>query len=488
MHTASTTTVTTQTAAATPENSSDAHAFLRPPDNSGRNSRSSRTSRASRNSRSKTSLAMLLTSDEDASDDEHIALTPTNFSRSNTDASNTSSNDNSFLSRSSSTFTDPPFLQKTTKQIIKELCVEVMPALLVSVAGSICAGYILGSIQNNRAFDRIPAFFIMVPVLLNLKSNTELNMSTRMSTLANLGFFDSPKESLKAIRSNMLLLLLQSTAVGASVGLISTLLSLLPSSGSNTTPFFRQASLLMASAIGCAVIGSFLVGLLISFTIYVSRMYGVDPDNIGTPIASSFGDMSTLLILGFLTTFLIATQPPFPLLISLAFVALALLILHNVRNDEHTTQHLSKGWLPLVYAAATSSIAGLVVEKFADSYPAMPALVPVLNGIGGNIGTVFASRLSTSLHKRQAASSEHNLVLFILLIINIPIQIGFLALHRIFDPSLVVNVWFVFVYISATVIHGLAILSLAKFACKLLWSRGYDPDDCVNPFITGSGD
>ncbi|KAJ1718757.1 hypothetical protein LPJ53_006328, partial [Coemansia erecta] len=304
MHTSTSTeaTTTASTTTNTTAASSDPQGYLRPPDinNSGRNSRSSWNSRTSR-THSKTSLAIFLTSDEEGpSDDEHIALTPTGISRTNTDdshgnsisrSSRSNGNDNDGLvSRSSSTFTDPLFRQKTSKQIIKELCIEVMPALLVSVAGSICAGYILGTIQNNRAFDRIPAFFIMVPVLLNLKSNTELNMSTRMSTLANLGSFDNTRESLRTIKSNLLLLLLQSTAVGASVGLISTLLSLLPFSGSNTTPFFRQASILMASGIGCAVIGSTMVGLLISFTIYVSHAYGVDPDNIGTPIASSFGD------------------------------------------------------------------------------------------------------------------------------------------------------------------------------------------------------
>ncbi|KAJ1823952.1 hypothetical protein LPJ56_002900 [Coemansia sp. RSA 2599] len=382
--------------------------------------------------------------------------------------------------------------QKTPKQIIRELTVEVMPALLVSVAGSICAGYILGQIQNNPAFDRIPALFIMVPVMLNLKSNTELNMSTRMSTLANLGIFDSKAEGIKAVRSNLELLLLQSTVVGTSVGLISTILSLVPSSSntSGVVEFLLQASILMASGIGCAVIGSSLIGLLISFTVYVSHAHGVDPDNIGTPIASSFGDMSTLLILGLLTSLLMSVmQTPWPTIITLGFMALGLLLLKVVRDNDQTRDHLSKGWLPLVYAAVTSSIAGIVVEKFADRYPGMPALVPVLNGIGGNIGTVFASRLSTSLHRRhQDTSAEHNLVMFILLIINIPIQIGFLALHRVFDPSLTVNVWFVFVYISATILHGLAILSLAKIACRVLWARGYDPDDCVNPFITGSGD
>ncbi|KAJ2816704.1 hypothetical protein GGI24_005642, partial [Coemansia furcata] len=153
------------------------------------------------------------------------------------------------------------------------------------------------------------------------------------------------------------------------------------------------------------------------------------------------------------------------------------------------------GWLPLVYAAATSSIAGIVVEKYAERFPGMPALVPVMNGIGGNIGTVFASRLSTSLHRASrrdagvgAAAAEHNLVMCILLFINIPVQLGFLAMHRLVDASLHVTLGFVLVYVAATILHGLAMLLLGRLACTFLWAKGYDPDDYVNPFITGTGD
>ncbi|KAJ2283213.1 hypothetical protein GGH14_001047, partial [Coemansia sp. RSA 370] len=64
---------------------------------------------------------------------------------------------------------------KSHKQVVRELTVEVMPALLVSVAGSVGAGAVLGRIQGSQAFEREPALLVMVSVLLNLKSNIELN-------------------------------------------------------------------------------------------------------------------------------------------------------------------------------------------------------------------------------------------------------------------------------------------------------------------------
>ncbi|KAJ2549585.1 hypothetical protein EV175_004392, partial [Coemansia sp. RSA 1933] len=399
---------------------------------------------------------------------------------------------------------DHHYRRKRPSQIVKELTIEVMPALLVSVAGSVLAGYILGQIQDSRAFGAIPALFIMVSVLLNLKSNIELNMSTRLSTLANLGVLDSRAEGISAMRSNMELLLLQSTVVGLSVGLISTLLSLAASnddsSSSNSSTssvrgvvdFLKESNVLLAAGLGCSVIGCAVIGILTSGTVAASNALGIDPDNIGTPITSSLGDMTTLLILGAITSLMVTQQSTLlwwpPLLLTTALLVLGVVLFRVVRANEQMAHHITEGWGPLLFAAVTSSIAGLIVERYADRFPGMPALVPVVNGIGGNIGTVFASRLSTSLHRRHSHASEHNLVILILLLINIPIQLGFLATHRFFDPSLVVNIWFVILYTAATIAHGASLLGIARLACNYLWNKGYDPDDYVNPFITGIGD
>ncbi|KAJ1835103.1 hypothetical protein LPJ63_001408 [Coemansia sp. RSA 2711] len=375
---------------------------------------------------------------------------------------------------------------KSSREIIQELTIEVMPALLVSVAGSVFAGYVLGRIQESRAFEQLPALFIMVAVLLNLKSNIELNMSTRLSTLANLGVFSMRAEGINALRSNMELLLLQSTIVGTSVGLIASVLGF-----SKWSALIKETGVLLGIGLGCSVIGSAVIGVLISATVVTSHKFGVDPDNIGTPIASSFGDMSTLLILGMVSTVLVAVMDTlWPAVAVVGFLTLGGFLLRVVRANHQMAHHISEGWLPLVYAAVTSSIAGVIVERCAERFPGMPPLVPVVNGIGGNIGTVFASRMSTSLHRLHGRyiADEHNLVMLILLLINIPIQMGFLSMRQYFDPALQLNLGFLLAYTLATVVHGLAMLLIGKFACKYLWARGYDPDDYVNPFITGTGD
>ncbi|KAJ1764042.1 hypothetical protein GGH19_001993 [Coemansia sp. RSA 1807] len=372
---------------------------------------------------------------------------------------------------------------KSHKQVVRELTVEVMPALLVSVAGSVGAGAVLGRIQGSQAFEREPALLVMVSVLLNLKSNIELNMSTRLSTLANLGAFTAWTDGVDALRSNMELLLLQSTLVGVVVGVIAAALG--------APAGVSDVAVLLAVGVACAVVGSAAVGVLVSATVVVGHRAGIDPDNIGTPIASSFGDMSTLLIMGIVSTGLVdQIHTVWPVATVGLFAVLGAGLLRVVQANHQMSHHVTSGYLPLVYAAITSSVAGVIVERSAQRFPSMPALVPVVNGIGGNIGTVFASRISTSLHKQRGrfVASEHNLSMIILLLINVPIQVGFLALRREFDPELQINAMFLVAYTGATAVHGLSMLVVGRVACRWLWVRGYDPDDCVNPFITGTGD
>ncbi|PIA13245.1 hypothetical protein COEREDRAFT_77996 [Coemansia reversa NRRL 1564] len=380
---------------------------------------------------------------------------------------------------------------KTRQQMVRELTVEVVPALLISVAGSVLAGYILGHIQTSSAFKHIPALFIMVSVLLNLKSNIELNMSTRLSTQANLGELASKTAALIAVRANMELLLLQATIVGVGVGIISAVLSLL---AGGSVGFCESAIVLVAVGTSSAVVGSTIIGVLIAATIAISHTFGIDPDNIGTPIASSFGDMMTLVVLSAVASVLVQEDHvgvawwAWPAAVALGSVTLGVVLLRAVRDNGRMAHRVAEGWLPLAYAAATSSVAGVIVERCAARFPGLPALVPVVNGIGGNVGTVLASRISTSLHRHRPSLHEHNLTIVVLLLINVPVQVGFLVTHQLLNPTRSLSAAFLLVYAAATALHALAMLLLARFACKFIWSRGHDPDDWVNPFITGTGD
>lgn len=46
----------------------------------------------------------------------------------------------------------------------------------------------------------------------------------------------------------------------------------------------------------------------------------------------------------------------------------------------------------------TCAKAGLVLERFVSRFAGEAVLAPIINGVGGNLGAILASRLSTAYH------------------------------------------------------------------------------------------
>ncbi|KAJ2162791.1 hypothetical protein GGF46_000354 [Coemansia sp. RSA 552] len=307
----------------------------------------------------------------------------------------------------------------------------------------------------------------MVSVLMNLKGNIELNVGARLSTLAHVGALDWA-----AVRAQAALAAAQATGVGFVAGA----LAMVTGRGSHVAMLLATGG---ASALG----GSGAMALLIGATVRVAHVCGVDPDNVATPVASSVGDASTLLAVGGLASAL-TRAPSSVATLAVCVVAVLAAVLGGVAvANRQTAGHVRGGWAALAYAAVTSGIAGVVVERSAGRFPALPALVPLVNGVTGNISTVFASRISTSLHRQAFVAADHRLAMAILLLISVPVQAAVLLAAHSF-----VSLPFLAAFAVATAIHGLSVLVLALAACRYLWNRGHDPDDCVNPLVTGTGD
>jgi len=47
-----------------------------------------------------------------------------------------------------------------------------------------------------------------------------------------------------------------------------------------------------------------LIGILMVGVIILSKRFNINPDNVATPIASSLGDLTTLSLLAWISTFL----------------------------------------------------------------------------------------------------------------------------------------------------------------------------------------
>ena len=77
------------------------------------------------------------------------------------------------------------------------------------------------------------------------------------------------------------------------------------------------------------------------------------------------------------------------------------------------------------------SFAGLVLERYVEQYRGLAMLTPILCGLAGNLGSIYASRISTCLH--AGTQEQYILVEWTLLAMNIPVQILFLVLTWALD-------------------------------------------------------
>ncbi|PLW29108.1 hypothetical protein PCANC_23467 [Puccinia coronata f. sp. avenae] len=306
------------------------------------------------------------------------------------------------------------------------LLIQALPSLLFAVFGGILTGLLLQHIQDWVAFLRVPELFILLPVLMNLKGNLEMNLAARLSTSANVGDLDTPKGRRALVVGNLTLLQVQALIVSFSASLLSFTLGLLsrnnlpslrithakplvavqPKLPSWNTPLqggYAECLLVLAAGMLAASVNSLLLGGLVCGLVIACRILRINPDNITTPIASSLGDLMTLIFLSLTASvFIRLAQTAFS---TVVFVALACSVgLHcyaTLKND-YVQGFLKVGWTPLFAAMMISTCSGLLLERFIARLDGFAAISPVLTGICGNIGAISVSRISTALHANAA--------------------------------------------------------------------------------------
>jgi len=98
---------------------------------------------------------------------------------------------------------------------------------------------------------------------------------------------------------------------------------------------------------------------------------------------------------------------------------------------------------------------GVVLQKFVNQYDALPLILPVTSALAGNVGCIFASRLSTAFHvhtedepdtSESIISRDNVIVMSTLFSISLPIHLAFLGFIRILG-TFHFGVGFLFAYL-----------------------------------------
>ncbi|XP_061618758.1 solute carrier family 41 member 2 isoform X3 [Phyllopteryx taeniolatus] len=397
------------------------------------------------------------------------------------------------------------------------MALQILVPFLLAGFGTVSAGMVLDVVQHWEAFRYITEIFILVPALLGLKGNLEMTLASRLSTAVNVGKMDSPIEKWNLIIGNLALKQVQATVVGFLAAVAAVVLGWIPEGKFQMS----HAVLLCSSSVATAFIASTLQGFIMVGVIVGSKKTGINPDNVATPIAASFGDLITLAILAWISQGLYKCLDSYPYVSSLvcAFF-MCLTPVWMVISSKHPASRtlLYSGWEPVITAMVISSIGGLILDKTVSD-PNLAGIVvytPVINGEShrnlmmaqmGKINILvrisllpftppdptpshrartpsLALRSSPARnHLKQASRSALSLLS------PCPRHLIFLyTIHLMKSGHTTLTPIFTSVYLAAALLQVLLLLCIADWMVHSMWRSGKDPDSFSIPYLTALGD
>ncbi|XP_022214022.2 solute carrier family 41 member 3 isoform X2 [Drosophila obscura] len=381
-----------------------------------------------------------------------------------------------------------------------------IPFFLAGI-GTIGAGIVLGKVEKWYVFKNVSELFILVPALLGLKGNLDMCLASRLSTQVNLGNMTSRQDVVRMIVGNIALVQVQATVASFLVAMFAV------SVGAAMTGefYFENVMLLTASAMFTATSSCFVLDFVLVAVILFSQKYHLNPDNLATPLAASIGDVVSISLLSFIASLLyenIKTHLWITFIVVTCYLVLLPMWVLIVMRNEYTRPVLKSGWVPVLSALCISGLGGLVLDAAVEVFDGFVVFQPIINGIGGNLVSVQASKISTMLHQSSIIGiiPPHTKIwewpwkaLFkgvpyaktarILIAMSIPGNVLFIFAADYLNMHTSTVSWvFMLSYLLASFIQVTLLLYIAHIIVHAMWKWKIDPDNSAIPYLTALGD
>ena len=290
--------------------------------------------------------------------------------------------------------------------------------MILAAAGLYCASFFLQFLTKNPALKPFPELIKLIPLLLGLKGSIEMTYASRLGTLANIGRINSAPKFLSAVFFNLALILGQ--AINVTLIAAGITLSTYVAFGEYLTT--ARIAAFLFSVLATATIASVGLALLITVIVRIAQWGGINPDNICSPIAATAGDSATLVILvstrfsknhifvefqNYCGTFIYQSIPE-----KIDWICIGLILLSGIGCvciawiNKETREALTCGSITIIFSMIIGLVVGYIFHDSVEKYESATLYVLILNGVGGNLVSILASRTSTDLHKMVSPQKD----------------------------------------------------------------------------------
>lgn len=297
------------------------------------------------------------------------------------------------------------------------------------------------------------------------------------------GYLDTKSHRANVIIGNLAL----SEFQGITAGFLSAFFSIILSCLLFEKEFLNSKSIalvfstsLLASTLTCLFINLIMCSLAIC-----CRSYKINYENIATPITIVFGDICTIGLLSFFSTFLNSMDSEFFCWnIVLCFAILLVVCLNASKENEHVSSILYDGWIPLLTSLVICSFAGLILESYIGKYNILALLSHVLNGLTSSATAIYSNRLITKL---QLQKKENNFKSWFTLFLSFSlVQIAFVHFSSTSNSDLGTSFWMFYLFSSSLILF--ALFKFSEWMVFMIIRIGQNPENCVMPIVTSVGD
>ena len=278
---------------------------------------------------------------------------------------------------------------------ISKIAKQSFFALVICSVTSMVAGFSLAKMPHLLAL--YPGLIILIPGAIDMRGTIFGTFGARLGTSLHTGEISPPLARSEPLRQQVGGVAVQVFSVSVILALVVKGLGL--AVGLDTLGVY---DLVLISVLSSVFSGLILLGFTL-LVIEKSFRRGWDPDNVSVPFITVAGDVITIPILFGTAIFVTSLGQPLTGAGTLVFLFISTAAAVNSIGSNHQVMaRIVRQSMPvLMIATLFSTVAGLfmgIYEEMLVAFSTVLLLIPVFNAVGGNLGGILSSRLTSAYH------------------------------------------------------------------------------------------